>query len=191
MWSKAGSDSLKGLSGDGAIVGKSLKTDGLNGFTLYQPESYGAMIITNNVVNFPVVAVADTTFNTPAQFTLLTGVGAPWTSENLYGTTFTTDRIAVSVTGVYMINLWMNVNVFPNASARVSIRYRLNGTGAYSTRKPTIKSAIANDVSQLTGFGLLNLVAGDYVQLYVASDTTGNIVFGDANSTLHLVRQTA
>jgi hypothetical protein len=89
-----------------------------------------------------------------------------------------------------MINLWMNVNSFPNSTAKVAIRYRING-GAYSSRKPTIKSAIANDISQLTGFGLVPLVAGDFIQLYIASDTTGNIIFGDANSTLHLVRQTA
>lgn len=153
--------------------------------------SFGAKVITNNATPFPVVAVADPTFNTPSQYTLLTGSGAPWTSENLSGTSFSVDRLTVSITGLYLINLWMNFNGFPSHATKVSIRYRLNGTGAFSTRKPTIKSAATHDVRQLTGFGLLSLNAGDYLQLYIASDTTGNLSIVDANNTLQLVQQTA
>jgi hypothetical protein len=182
---------MKSIAGDGGVADKRILTDGANGFKLVTDKAYGSMVITNNSANFPVTAVADTTFDTPSQFSLLTGAGAPWSSESLFGVTFTTDRLTVPVTGVYLINLWLNVDTFPNASARVCVRYRLNGTGAYSSRKPTIKSAIANDISQLTGFGLLSLTAGDYLQLYIASDTTGNIVIGDVNNTLTLVRQTA
>jgi len=153
--------------------------------------AYGSQVITNNSTNFPLTAVADTTFNTASQFTLLTGVGAPWASENLYGITFSTDSLIVPVTGVYLINLWMNILGFPSATSKVSIRYRINGTGAFSSRKPTIKSAVANDVSPLVGHGLIALTAGDYLQLYVASDATGNLLVGDANNTLQLIRQTA
>ncbi len=149
------------------------------------------MVITNNPVNFPVVAVADTTFNTPSQYSLLTGVGAPWASELLFGVSFTTDRLTVPVTGVYRINLWMNINALSGAAAKVSVRYRLNGTGAYSARKPTIKAAAAADMSQLVMSELLSLTAGDYVQLYIASDATGNLLIEDTNSSLQLVRQTA
>ena len=149
------------------------------------------MVITNNTTNFPLTAVADTTFNTTSQFTLLTGAGATWDSESLFGVTFLTDRLIVPVTGVYMINLWMNILAFPSTTAKICIRYRLNGTGAFSTRKPTVKSGVANDVSPLVGHGLVALTAGDYLQLYVASDATGNLVIGDANNILQLVRQTA
>lgn len=189
-WQKLTSNMFKGLAGDGGIADKKVLTDGTGGFKIITDVAYGSATITNNAVNFPVVAVADTTFNTPSQYSLLTGVGAPWLSENLFGITFSVDRLTVPVTGVYMINLWMNVNTFPNSTAKVSIRYKVNGT-TYSSRKPTIKSAVANDVSQLTGFGLIPLTAGDYIQLFIASDTTGNILVGDANNSLHLVRQTA
>jgi hypothetical protein len=164
-------------------------TNGTGGFKLLSDNAYGSMTITNNAIAFPVTAVADTTFNTPSQYSLMTGTGMPWLSENLFGITFSIDRVTVPVTGVYMINLWLNLTTFPTNTARISIRYRLNG-GSYSTRKPTIKSAVAGDAGQIVGFGLLALTAGDYIQLYIASDATGNLVINDANSTLQLIRAT-
>lgn len=189
-WEKVSSAMLQDLSGDAGLTGKKLITNGTNGFTLETDQAYGAQTITDNSTVFPVVAVADTTFNTFTQFTLLTGSGAPWVSENLFGVAFSVDRLTVPVTGVYMIHLWLNINTFPNSTARVSIRYRING-GSFSSRNPTIKSAVASDVSQLSGFGLIALTAGDYLQLYIASDTTGNVLINDGSSTLHLMRQTA
>lgn len=189
-WKKVGSDSFKGLSGDSGANNKKLITDGANGFSLREDNVYGSKTITANNTAIALTAVADTTFNTPAQYTLFTGPGAPWAGELLYGVTFNTDRLTVPVTGVYQIHLWMNISSFPNASARVSVRYRVNG-GAFSSRKPTIKSAITNDISQISGFGFVSLNAGDYVQIYVASDTSGNLVIGDCSSSIQLVRQTA
>jgi len=188
-WDDVDSSMLQGLSGDGGVAGKRPITNGTNGFSLITDAAYGAQVITNNSVAFPLVAVADTTFNTPSQYTLLTGVGAPWLSENMHNIAFSTDRLTVSVTGVYMIHLWMNIAQFTGNTAKVSIRYRINGA-AYSSRKPTIKSAIAADISQLSGFGLISLTAGDYIQLYAASDTTGNLVIGDCSSLLELIRAT-
>jgi len=189
-WGDVDTTMIKDLSGDGGVSGKKLITNGTNGYTLITDQAYGAQCITDNATVFPLIAVADTTFNTASQFTLLTGAGAPWTSENLFGMTFSVDRMTVPVTGVYMIHLWMNINTFPGTTARVSIRYRVNGT-TFSTRNPTIKSAVVNDVSQLSGFGLIQLTAGDYVQLCVASDTTGNILINDGSNVLQLIRQTA
>lgn len=189
-WKKVGSDSLLSLSGDSGSNNKKLITNGTNGFALREDTAYGSQTITANSTAIALTAVADTTFNTPTQYTLLTGPGAPWIGGQLYGVTFTTDRLTAPVTGVYQINSWMNISAFPNASTRISIRYRING-GTFSVRKPTIKSAIANDISQLSGFEFLNLNAGDYVQIYVASDTSGNLVIGDSSSSLQLVRQTA
>jgi len=153
--------------------------------------AYGSQVITNNAVNFALTAVADTTFNTTSQYTLLTGAGAPWTSDSLYGVSFSVDRLTAPVTGVYEVKLWMNVLTFPTATAKVAARYRINGTGAFSARKPTVKSGVAGDIAQLVFSEHVALTAADYIQLYVASDGTGNLVMGDANLTLTLVRQTA
>lgn len=189
-WKKVGTDSFKGISGDGGSSNKKLVSDGSNGFSLREDVLYGAQTITSNNTVFAVTAVADTTFNTASQFSLLTGPGAPWTSENLFGVAFDVDRLTVPVSGIYEVHTWMNITVFPNASARVAVRYRVNGS-TFSLRKPTVKSAIANDISQVTGFGLVSLNAGDYIQMYVASDTTGNLVIGDCSHSIKLIRQTA
>jgi 3D (Asp-Asp-Asp) domain-containing protein len=66
----------------------------------------------------------------------------------------------------------------------------LNGV-TYVTRKPTIKSAIAADTAVISAFGLVTMAANDYIQLTVASDTTGNLLISDANMTLRLIRATA
>jgi hypothetical protein len=103
---------------------------------------------------------------------------------------FTTDRLTVAVKGVYLINLWMQVKSFPSGTAKLAIRHRINGTGAFSSRKPTARSNGAGDTDIINGFGIFTLNAGDYVQLYAASDTTGNYVIHDVNTTLQLLRQT-
>ena len=189
-WQIPDSTTLKGLVGDAGVAGKKLLTNGSNGFTMVTDTSYGVQAITANSTPFPVTAVADTSFNTASQFSLFTGVGAPWTSENLYGTTFSIDHLIVSVTGVYDLNFWATITGFPSNTARIAVRYRINA-GAFSLRKPTIKSAVASDSSQIVGSNLVPLTAGDSLHLYIASDTTGNIVMSDANLSLQLVRQTA
>ena len=189
-WAKVSSDMIQDLAGDAGISGKTLLTNGTNGFTLTTDAAYGAQTITNNVVAFPLVAVADTTFNTSSQFTLLTGVGAPWLSENLFGISFSVDRLTVAVTGVYRISLWMNINQFSGATAKFCVRYRINGT-TYALRKLTTKSAVMSDVSQIGAVGIVALTAGDYIQIIVATDTTGSFVIGECANTVTLVRQTA
>ncbi len=152
--------------------------------------AYGSQAITNNTATFAVTAAADTTFNTTSQYALLTGAGAPWAAENLFGVTFATDRLTVGVAGVYLINLWMQITGFPNNAASLAVRYRINGSGSFSTRKPTAHATAALDVGNITGFGLIPLNAGDYIQLYMASSHTGNVTIHDSNTLLQLVRQT-
>lgn len=119
----------------------------------------------------------------------MTGTGFPWASENLHDITFDTNKLTINISGIYMINLWANIVQYPSSTAKVSIRYLVNGV-TYSSRKPTVKSGGVGAIDQLNGFGLISLSAGDFIQLAVASDATGNIIFGDVNSTLQLVRVT-
>lgn len=144
------------------------------------------MVITNNSTNSALTAVADTTFNTASQFTLMTGTGFPWTSENLSNITFSTDRLTVSESGVYLIVTYLNINSFPSSTARVAMRFRVNGS-TFGTRKPTVKSGGVGSELQLIGTGLVSLNAGDYIQNYIATDATGNLLIKDANITMHLV----
>lgn len=187
VWDSVDSTMLQGVSGDGGVIGKKLLSNGANGFSYLTDAAYASQTITNNAVNFPLTAVVDTTFNTPSQYTLMTGVGAPWVGEHQYGVSFLTDRLIAPVTGVYMLDFWCNIAAFTGNTARISFRHRVNGT-TYVTRKPTIKSAIAADTAVITAFGIVQLAATDYIQLTVASDTTGNLLLSDANMTLRLLR---
>lgn len=147
------------------------------------------MTITNNAVNFPITAIADTTFNTPSQYSLLTGTGAPLAGETLKNVTFNVNRLIVPYTGVYSIRTYANISAFPSNTAKLALRFLINGT-TYSTRGPIIKSAVAEDVSQLSAHGLITLTAGDYLQNVIASDTTGNILIRDFNTVITLVDRT-
>lgn len=157
---------------------------------LENDKAYGSMTITNNSVNFPVTAVADTTFNTPSQFSLLTGTGAPLVGETLKGITFNVNRLIIPYTGIYEIKTYANISSFPSNTAKVALRFLINGT-TYSSRGPIVKSAVAGDCDVMSAHGLINLTAGDYFQNVIASDTTGNILIRDFNTTIILVERTA
>lgn len=184
-WVQIGSADLKGLSGDGGVGYQEVVTDGLGGFKLV-PHIHGSMSITANNVVFPLTAVGDATFNTPSQFTVFTGAGAPFTGYLNHGVTFSTDRLTVPVTGAYNIQSYSNIGAFPSATAKVATRYLINGT-TWGTRKAITKSAVANDESQLVGIGITELNAGDYVQIGFASDASGNLLIKDSLHTLILM----
>ena len=185
-WRKTVSPDLQGISGDSGVSDKVLVSDGANGFKFVSGIAHGSQTITANAVNIALTAVADTTFNTPTQYSLMTGTGSPWLGETLSGITFSVDKLTVPITGVYLITSYLNIGAFPSTVAKIALRYRINGS-TFSTRFPTIKSSGTGAESQLIGFGLVSMSAGDYIQLYIASDVTGNLLIKSANSTMHLV----
>lgn len=186
-WRKIEPSEINGLGSDGGISGLSVRSNGSGGLVFVNGHAHGSQVITNNSTAHAITAVADTTFNTPSQYSLMTGTGYPWASESLHDVTFSVNKLTVEISGVYMINLWANIVQYPSSTAKVSIRYLVNGT-TYSSRKPTVKSGGVGAVDQINGFGLLTLNAGDFLQLTVASDATGNLIFSDINSTLTLIR---
>lgn len=188
-WRKVQASDINGITSDGGVANLTVASTGSGGLKFLNDHAHGSQVITNNSTAFAITAVADTTFNTPSQYSLMTGTGFPWASENLHDMTFDTNKLTISISGIYMINLWANIVQYPSSTAKVSIRYLVNGV-TYSSRKPTVKSGGVGAVDQLNGFGLIPLNAGDFIQLVVASDATGNIIFGDVNSTLQLVRVT-
>ena len=175
--------SVYAASGSGTGTWKKVGYDNLTGIF-----SYGAMTITGNTTAFPITAVADTSFNTPSQFSLFTGTGAPLSGETLKGISFNVNRLTVSVTGVYEIKTYCNVASFPSNSAKISLRFLVNGT-TYSTRGPIVKSAIDGDSDIINAHGFISLTAGDYIQNVIASDATGNIIIRDFNTSLVLIER--
>ena len=186
-WRRTGVDTLKGLSGDSGVAGRKIVTDGSDGFTLAADSSYGTAAITTNTTNFTTVAAADASLKTAGQFQLFTGTGAPWASTGLSGISFSTDRLTVQTSGYYRLDLNMSIKSFPSNTAKVATKFCVNGV-TFSTRNLIAKSNAAGDEEQLSGFLMLPLLAGDYVQVYLASNAAGALLVNDADFSVTLLK---
>lgn len=190
-WKKVGADNLLGVTTDGGVAGLKPVTDGAEGFTLIADAAYGSMVINNNATaTASLTAATDATLAATAGYTIITGTGAPWASENLHKVTFNTDRLTVSVTGLYAIEATIVINKFPTGTAKVGIRTRVNGT-TYGTRRSTLKSIDAGEHGTFTLREHIQLTAGQYVQIAVATSAAGTLIYNDATVNLRLIRQTA
>lgn len=186
-WKKIGSDAIKGLSGDGGVTNKLILTDGANGFVLAPAYANGEMLFSDNGNAFAITASADTTLHTTSQYALFTGTGAPFASANLDGVTFTTDRLTFTKAGLYQVGFWCTIEGFPSNTAKVAFRYRKNGT-TVSSLKVINKSNSAGDIKVMSYTVFVQLAANDYLQVMIASDTTGNVVIGDMGLSAHLIK---
>lgn len=187
-WKKQDSTTISGLAGDSGSVNLRVISNGVNGFQFKTDAAYGTMEINNNTNAFALSAASDATLNTNADYVLLSGTGAPWAANSLaQGVTFSTNQLSVPVSGVYRFEYWANIVQFPSATAKVAIKHRVNGS-TFSTKHPMVNAASTADVRNLSGFGLIQLSPNDYLQPYVASSASGNIIFSDFHFSLQLVR---
>lgn len=186
-WKKTGVETLSGLSGDGGVARLKVVTDGSNGFDLYRDYAFGKMHITNNSTPFALTAVADTTLNTASQYTLLTGSGAPFANGLEDGVTFSTNKLTVQHDGVYDLNFWACLTSFPSNTARIGMKFRINGT-TFSDMKVVTKSNSNGDDGLMAACDLVELSANDYIQLYIASDTTGNVIINNSALTMKMIK---
>ncbi len=186
-WKKTGVETLNGLSGDGGVARLKIVTDGSNGFDLYRDYAFGKMHITNNTVPFALTAVADTTLNTSSQYTLLTGSGAPFDNGLEDGVTFSTNKLTVNHAGIYEINFWACLTSFPSNTAKIGLKFKINNT-TFSAMKVLTKSNSNGDDGLLAANDLIQLAENDYIQLYMASDTTGNVIINNMMLTAKMIK---
>lgn len=153
-----------------------------------QDTAHGSMTITNNTTAKELTAAVDATFNTDTDYTVLSSTGAPWVGENLHNITFFENRLTVDKTGVYKLDFWITVNSWAAANTSVAFKYRKNGSD-FSPRKIAVKTNAASDRREAAASGLVELAAGDYIQIYVAASDTGNYTFNDCEVSMLLVRE--
>lgn len=154
--------------------------------------SIGSMLINNNQNAFGVTSAADSTLNTDSDYVLLTGNGAPWQADDLNlmrGVTFNTDRMTITVAGIYKLEFWAVIKGFPSNSAAIGVKYRLNGN-TLGPAKAVIKSNSTGDYGNISAFGITQLSPNDYLQIMVASTTTGNLLFENFRFTAQLLKAT-
>lgn len=186
-WSKVTTPKLQGLSTDGGVARLKLLTDGAEGFDLYRDAAFGKMHITNNITPFALTAAADATLNTASQYVLLTGSGAPFANGLEDGVVFNTNRLTVQYDGIYDLNFWSCLTSFPSNTAKIGIKFRVNGT-TFSDMKVLTKSNSNGDDGLLAANDLVQLSANDYIQLYIASDTTGNVTINNMMLTMKMIK---
>lgn len=186
-WKKVGVETLSGLSGDGGVARLKVVTDGANGFDLYRDYAFGKMHITNNSTPFAVTAAADSTLNTASQYVLLTGAGAPFADDMEDGVTFSVNKLTANFAGVYDLNFWACITSFPTNTARIGMKFRING-GTFSDMKVVTKSNSSGDDGILAACDLITLSANDYIQLYIASSATGNVTINNAALTMKMIK---
>ena len=186
-WKKVGVETLSGLASDGGVARLKVVTDGSNGFDLYRDYAFGKMHITNNSTPFALTAAADTTLNTASQYTLLTGSGAPFADDLEDGVTFSVNKLTANHAGVYDLNFWSCLTGFPSNTAKVALKFKINGT-TFSDLKVVTKSNSNGDDGILAACDLITLAANDYIQLYIASDATGNVVINNMALTMKMIK---
>lgn len=175
------------MSGDGGVARLKIVTDGADGFDLYRDYAFGKMHITNNSTPFALAGAADLTLNTASQYVLLTGSGAPFANGTGDGVEFSTNRLTVGYAGIYDLNFWACLTGFPSNTAKVAMKFRINGT-TFSNMKVVTKSNSNGDDGIFAASDFIQLAANDYVQLYIASDTTGNVVINNSALTMKMIK---
>lgn len=186
IWDHLGSQEIKGLAGS-APADMAVVSDGSGGFKFVPHIQYGSVIMNNNSAAFSVPAASDGGLNTNTDYKILTGTGAPWAPDLTYGINPINDGLTVTTSGVYRIDVWMDIIKYPTNSSKVALKYVVNGN-QFSIRKITSKANSNGDAGDLNGFGLREMNAGDNIRLSLASTEAGTVIFESANLTLTLIR---
>lgn len=143
------------------------------------------------VANTTTIALTATPLTTVSNYIRITGVwSAPLGSLN-QGITFSTDKLTVSVDGAYRIEFWGSFTT-PNNSI-TGFKFGVNQPAtsptvlSVNTMKRTSGASVAYGVA--AAHTIIDLLSGDELSLYVASDTTGNLLLEDSVLMLQLVHE--
>lgn len=148
---------------------------------------HGEMIIESNVTPEVVPTAVDGTLNTDSDYTkMITG----WTAGHVHNMSFSSDELVVTIDGSYEIHAWFNI-LLPSNNQKVAVKYSINDTAPYSVRKLITNSSSAGDIISFAGSSfVLNLVAGDTISVYIATDLAGDPTVQEGGVMVKLIDQT-
>lgn len=148
--------------------------------------SHGEMVVESYNTSFIVTGAIDPTLNTDTDYTKITGTGM-WAAGHLDKVTFNVDELIVPVDGEYEIYFWVSLEV-GTTNTLVSIKFAIDDSAPYSTRKLLSRSKVVSDINTMSGFGYVTgLTAGQTISLYIAADTTCNVIGREAGFTVKLL----
>jgi len=146
---------------------------------------HGDVIITSNATATSTTAAVDATLATDSDYVKII---AGWTAAHLESITLNVDEIVVPIAGDYFITFWADVKV-PLNNNFVGIKYAINDSTPYSSRKLIAQSTTANDYLNLAGSGIVaSLSANDTISIYVASTKSDSLIVQEAGLVAFLLK---
>ena len=179
-WGKVNSNTLQGLGSQEGDGEKRILSDGVEGFKYVVDSAYGTANIVNNTTLFNVSAASDSLLQTDTDYKTISGSGAPWAPGSLHNTTFESNSLVLTHSGVYRVDIYADVSPMIS-SGELAFKLLLNGAD-YSTM------GFHTETGQIHGFGIESFESGDFVQVAVASTLAGNITIRNARLSVSLIR---
>ena len=170
-----------------ATAGQILIADGLGG-TAWENTGIrvqGEMLIVGNTTPEVTPTAVDPTLNTDSDYTK---VITSWSAGHIDGGfVFNTNELVVPYSGEYRVDGWANIKC-ANAQ-KVAMKYAINATPPYSTRKLIGYSTAANDYVTVAGMAYVTLTANDTVSFFIATDIANDPIIEEAGLIMHLIEE--
>jgi len=146
--------------------------------------THGDAIITGNTTATATSAAADSTLSTDSDYVKIT---AGWPLAHGQGITLNVDEIVVPVAGDYHISFWADVKT-PKNNNFVGVKYAVNDTAPFSSRKIIAQSTTVNDYLNISGMGIVvSLSANDTLSMYIASTQSDSLIVQEAGLVAFLI----
>lgn len=147
---------------------------------------HGEMVIAGNTTATVCPTAVDATLSTDSDYAKII---AGWTAGHLQELTFNVDELVLPVGGDYEIHAWADIQC-PANNQRVGLKYAVNDSTPYSTRKLIGTSSTAGDIINVAGAGyVVGVSASSTVSLYIATDKAGDPIVLEAGIIARLVHE--
>ena len=171
---------------DTANSGQRFISDGAgSGVFKHGSNIHGEMIIEGYSTPITLTAAGDATLSTDGDYVKITSTSM-WQAGHLDGPTFSIDSLTANVAGSYQIHFWASIEVSA-ITTLVGIKYAVDGTPPYSTRKILTKSKSAIDINNIFGMGIVDLTVGQDLSLFIAADGNTDVIIREAGFIMQLL----
>lgn len=143
----------------------------------YVPLDHGQRAISNNATVIAKTAAVDATLATNTDYTQVAGIWNATPDGQNFGITQQTNSFTIAKSGVYRVELWVNVKSDTN-NTQVGFKFAVNGTISL-IRRPKVFMRNIGEVHNGAAYGYAHFTAGDVITLWMASTQTANITIED------------
>ena len=148
--------------------------------------NYGVRSVSNNLSLIAKTAATDPTLVSNTDYTQITAIWDAIPSGVNRGVTQQANSLTVTRDSAYEITLWASMKASANNSD-IAFKFAVNGVIGL-VRRPRLRLDVNTTIYGVAANGLVNLVAGDIVTLWMACTTNANITISDLLMTLTELR---